>query len=177
MADENEMLNTIGYDRGSRLMDIAREEYPYLKDKPIEFKYTPMQGEDRQLEFYPPEETQRPEYFPMGKPAIEVFNPMVRPIDILGDYVSHYGVKADPQLQALYGQFTGALDPQIMQQRYQYHQQNFGEKRPYEQWAEMTGVPEMFRGYTFGQWQDAERMYTPAQLNILNQVKKYLGIK
>ena len=52
------------------------------------------------------------------------------------------------------------------------------EKRPYEQWYQMTGLPEMFRGYTFNQFgQNAEQMYTPQQLETLNAVRQYLGIK
>ena len=65
----------------------------------------------------------------------------------------------------------------MMQERYQYHTQNLGENRPYEQWMQMTGLPEMFRGYTFNQWQDAAKMYTPEQLQTLNAVRSYLGIK
>ena len=95
----------------------------------------------------------------------------------MGDYASHYGVDTDPQLKALYAQFAGQLDPKAMQERYQYHTQNLGENRPYEQWMQMTGLPEMFRGYTFNQWQDAAKMYTPEQLQTLNAVRSYLGIK
>jgi hypothetical protein len=66
----------------------------------------------------------------------------------------------------------------MMQERYKFHQQNFGEKRPYDLWLQHTGIPEMFRGYTFDQWgPNAAKKYTPEQLNILNQVRQYLGIK
>ena len=181
MENQDEMLNTIGNDRGMRLMDIAKQDYPYLADKDIAYTFTPAQ-DDRQLEFYPPDEPGSPDYprpqeLPMGRVGIQVFNPKVRPIDLLGDYVSHYGVYNDPQLKDLYGQFTGAVNPQAMQERYAYHRQNFGEQRPYEQWAERTGYPELFRGYTFNQWENAAQMYTPEQLDILNRVRKYLGIK
>ena len=161
---------------GQMMFQKAQEKYPYLSGKDISFAYNPQEG-DRQLEFYHPEETERPASIPAGKVGIEVFNPQVTPEDILGDYVSHYGVEADPKLKAYYEQFSGLLDPATMQQRYQYHQQNFGEQRPYEEWSRMTGVPEIFRGYTFNQWPDAAQMYTPEQLNVLNQVRSYLGIK
>jgi hypothetical protein len=35
----------------------------------------------------------------------------------------------------------------------------------------------MFRGYTFNQWENAKDMYTPQQLQVLDQVRKYLGVK
>jgi hypothetical protein len=171
MADDKDLLGQIMFDK-------AQKEYPYLQGKDISFAYTPTPNETRQLEFYPPEETQRPAYIPSGRPGIEVFNPNVKPIDILGDYVSHYAVQNDPRLKEMYGQFQQSIDPATMQQRYQYHQQNFGEQRPYEQWLQQTGLPEYFRGYTFNQWGDnAAQMYTPQQLNILNQIRNYLGIK
>ena len=174
MAEEQVTDNEV---LGAQMFEKAQKEYPYLADKDISFAYTPSKGDDRQLEFYHPEETERPAYIPRGKVGIEVFNPQVKPLDILGDYVSHYAVNQDPALQALYKQFSGQLDPKVMQERYQYHQQNLGEQRPYDQWHEMTGLPEIFRGYTFNQWPDAKQMYTPEQLQTLDKVRQYLNIK
>lgn len=174
--DEENMEEIDNDVMGQIMFQQAQNKYPYLSNKDISFAYNPQEG-DRKLEFYHPEETERPVYIPAGKPGIEVFNPNVTPEDILGDYVSHYGVSVDPKLKGYYEQFEGLLDPIKMQKRYQYHQENFGENRPYENWKQMTGVPEMFRGYTFNQWPDAAQMYTPEQLQILNQVRSYLGIK
>ena len=170
MAENNEVI-------GQMMFDKAQKEYPYLANKDISFAYTPTEGEQRMLEFYHPEETERPEYMPPGKVGIEVFNTQTKPLDILGDYVSHYAVNTDPKLQQLYSQFGNQLDPNMMQQRYQYHTQNFGETRPFELWMQMTGLPEMFRGYTFNQWENAKDMYTPQQLQTLDAVRSYLGIK
>ena len=166
---------------GAMMFEKAKKEYPYLADKDIGFAYTPQEG-DRKLEFYSPDEpgspqNPRPKQLPMGKPGVQVLDPRTSPLDILGDYVSHYAVGQDPQLQALYQQFSGQLDPEKMKQRYQYHQENLGETRPYDQWHQMSGLPEMFRGYTFNQWDNAKEMYTPQQLQVLDQVRKYLGIK
>ena len=174
MPNDDEVL-------GQMMFDKAKKDYPYLADKDISFAYTP-QGGDRKLEFYAPDEpgspeSPRPTQLPMGRAGVQVFNPQVSPLDILGDYVSHHGVEQDPKLQALYQQFSGQLDPEMMKRRYQYHQQNLGETRPYEQWHKSTGLPEMFRGYTFNQWDNAKEMYTPQQLQVLDQVRKYLGIK
>ena len=174
MADNNEIFGTMLFER-------AKKEYPYLSDKDISFMYSPASG-NRVLEFYAPDEpgdpkSPRPSQLPMGEVGIQVFSPKAKPLDILGDYVSHYAVEKDPKLASLYSQFGQSLDPKMMQQRYQYHQQHFGEKRPYEQWLQTSGLPEMFRGYTFNQWPDAAKMYTPQQLQILDQVRQYLGIK
>ena len=172
---DTSILDTISKDRGTNLLQEATKAYPYLKGKDIAYKYTPSKDE-RMLEFYRGEDI--PEWGKGKQVAIEVFNPKTRPIDVLGDYVSHYGVQADPKLKELYSGFAGSLDPKMMQERYQYHVKNFGEKRPYDQWYQATGLPEMFRGYTFNQWgKDAARMYTPQQLDYLNQVRQYLGVK
>jgi hypothetical protein len=166
---------------GAMMFEKAQKEYPYLAGKDISFMYSPQQ-DDRMLEFWHPDEpgsseSPRPDTLPLGKPGVQVFNPKTSPLDILGDYVSHYGVQADPRLAAMYQQFGQSLDPAMMQRRYAEHQQMFGEKRPYEDWYSSTGLPEYFRGYTFNQWPDAAQMYTPEQLQILNQVRQYLGVK
>jgi hypothetical protein len=167
---------------GQMLLQNAKKEFPYLAKQDFGFAYTPNLQEERLLEFYAPNEpgapeSPRPTSLPLGKPGVQVFSTKVRPIDVLGDYVSHYGVQNDPRLAELYKQFASSLSPQNMQERYQYHQQNFGEKRPYQDWYQQTGLPEMFRGYTFNQWDDAKSMYTPQQLKVLDQVRQYLGIK
>jgi len=172
---DTSVLDTISSDKGAKLLETAQKEYPYLAGKDIAYKYSPQQNPEYMLEFYKGGDL--PEWAKGKQTAIEVFNPKTTPLDILGDYASHYGVDTDPQLKALYAQFAGQLDPKAMQERYQYHTQNLGENRPYEQWMQMTGLPEMFRGYTFNQWQDAAKMYTPEQLQTLNAVRSYLGIK
>jgi hypothetical protein len=193
MADKAELdsidtsiLDTIETDRGNKLFERAQQEYPYLSGKDIAYKYSPQQGRGF-LEFYDPQETGSPEYprpkeLPLGKVGIEVFDPKTRPIDILADYVSHYGVEKDPYLAQRYQEFIGSMSPQqrqILQQQYQYYQQHpdYQEKRPYEEWEKASGLPAYFRGYTFNQWKNPQEMYSPQQIEMLNQVKKYLGVK
>ena len=193
MADKEELdsidtsiLDTIKTDRGNKLFERAQQEYPYLAGKDIAYKYSPQQGRGF-LEFYDPQETGSPEYprpkeLPLGKVGIEVFNPKTRPIDILADYVSHYGVEKDPYLAQRYQEFIGSMSPQqrqILQQQYKYYQQHpeYQEKRPYEEWEKASGLPAYFRGYTFNQWENPQEMYSPQQIEMLNQVKKYLGVK
>lgn len=160
--------------------DILKQ-YPYLAGKPVDFLYTPNPNADVYLETYGrtetgPPDAPRPKELPLGRYGIQVFKPNTRPIDILGDYVSHGGVNDDPVLAKLYADFKSATPDAVMKERYKEHQ-SFGEKRPYSKWLEMTGYPELFRGYTFDQFgPDSARMYSPAQLKVLNQVKQYVGI-
>lgn len=163
-------------------MDQARSQYSYLKNADLAFTQAPPNsGLKGFLEFWPPGEpgapdTPRPKELPMGKPGIQNISAKTRPIDILGDYVSHYAVDNDPKLQQMYGQFKSSLDPRIMQERYQWDRSNQGETRPFEEWANASGYPAMFRGYTFDQWPNAEKHYTKDQLKILDNVRSYLGI-
>jgi hypothetical protein len=160
--------------------DILKQ-YPYLVGKPVDFLYTPNPNADVYLETYGRTETgppnaPRPKELPMGRYGIQVFKPTTRPIDILGDYVSHAGVTDDPVLAKLYADFKSVTPDAVMKERYKEHQ-SFGEKRPYSKWLEMTGYPELFRGYTFDQFgPNSASMYSPEQLRVLNQVKQYVGI-
>ena len=173
---DTKILDTINAEKGKQMWSQAQKDYPYLAKKDIAFKYTPTQNHPYMLEFY--QQGDLPDWAKGKKTAVEVFNPKTRPIDILGDYVSHYGVSNDPKLKAYYQKFAGQLSPEMMKQRYQYHVQHLNENRPYQTWYDMTGLPEIFRGYTFNQWGDrAKEMYTPEQLKTLDQVKAHLGIK
>jgi len=163
---------------GRVMFEKAQKEYPYLAGKDIAFAYNPRPG-DRQLEFYSPEETERPKQIPAGRVGLEVYKPTVKPLDILGDYVSHYAVQNDPRLKEMYARFQSQLDPKEMQRRYEWHKANAGETRPYEEWYRLTGLPEVFRGYTFNQWPEdfSKRYYSPEQMRTLNEVRSYLSIK
>jgi hypothetical protein len=176
------VMDTVANDQ---IWQQAQKQYPYLADKNIDFAYTPGQGRGY-LEFYPPGESGSPEYprpsqLRMDRPGVQVFDPRTKPIDILADYVSHYGVNQDPFLAQRYQQFTQSLTPrqqEILRQQYQYYQNDpqFQERRPFEQWAKISGLPAYFRGYTFNQWDQPEKMYDSQQLKMLDEVRKYLGI-
>lgn len=183
---DTSMLDAIQADQGAKLFEKAQQEYPYLSGKDIAYKYSPNQGRGF-LEFYDPEETGSPEYprpkeLPLGKVGIEVFDPKTRTIDILADYVSHYGVEKDPYLTQRYQEFINSMSPeqrQILREQYQYYQQHpeYKEQRPYEEWEKISGLPGYFRGYTFNQWENPQEMYSPQQIQLLDQVRQYLGIK
>lgn len=183
---DTSILGAISKDQGSKLFETAQQEYPYLANKDIAFKYSPQQGRGF-LEFYSPEETGSPEFprpkeIPLGKVGVEVFDPKTRPIDILADYVSHHGVEADPYLAQQYQQFIASMTPEQQQrllEQYQYYQQHpeYKEDRPFEDWKKASGLPGYFRGYTFNQWENAKDLYTPQQIQALDLVRKYLGVR
>ena len=177
ISEKPPILDTIAQQQGEGLLGVAQQQFPYLQGKDIAYKFSPQPNSEYMLESYKGDDL--PDWAKGRQAAIEVFNPKTSPLDILGDYVSHYGVEADPKLQQLYQQFQGQLDPQLMQERYQYHTANLGENRPYEQWMQMTGLPEMFRGYTFNQWtpEESKEIYSPQQIKTLDAVRNYLGIK
>lgn len=180
------VLDAIQADQGSKLFEKTQQEYPYLSNKDISYKYSPNKGRGF-LEFYDPQEIGSPEFprpkeLPIGKVGIEVFDSKTRPIDILADYVSHYGVEQDPFLIERYKQFSSSMTPeqrQRLQEQYKYYQQHpeYQEQRPYQEWENASGLPGYFRGYTFNQWENPQEIYTPEQIKMLDEVKKYLGVK
>ena len=161
------------------LMDLAAQQYPYLADKNIAYAYTPDPKSENMLEFYSPEETDRPESLPSGQVGVQVFNPNTKPSDLLADYVSHYATQKDPKIKPLYDAFASTLDNKMMLDRYNWDVKNAGEKRPYEDWLKISGLPAVFRGYTFRQWPDSfnNRFYSPKQKQILDQIRALVGYK
>ena len=169
---------------GSNILSQAEEQFPYLKGKNINVVVNPESKIGGKLEFYNEDEpgfgdTPRPEGIPMGQVGLEIRDPNVRPIDVLGDYVSHYAVYNDPKLKPLYDEFIKTIPERQQRDRYNYAVENFGEDRPYEDWKEMSGDPGMLRGYVFDQFPKDElnKIYSPEQIKLLDQIKDYLGIE
>lgn len=159
----------------------ALAEYPVLQSSGVGFKASPNRGKGF-LEFWPAQEPgahdfTRPSEFPMGTVGVEVYNPKTRPIDILGDVVSHHLVKTDPYLKKTYQDFESSLTPQQhedLQRQYRYAQQHFKERRPYADWYQSSGLPGYFRGGPFQQWENPQEIYTPGQLQSFEQMMQYL---
>lgn len=180
VAVQHPIIKQLQAQQGAKLFQDAKTTFPYLADKNIGFVYSPNANNKNMLEFYSPDETERPKEIPLGQPGVQVFNPNTRPMDILADYVSHYGVTQDQKLKEIYEKFASSVPEKTLKDRYEWHQKHEGEKRSFEDWKKMTGLPELFRGYTFKQWGDdvtAKRMYTPEQLKVLDEARKYLNIK
>ena len=166
--------------------DEAVASYPALKGLDVGVVNTPIPGDFRKLEFWPPAEPgdaqyPRPQGLPIGKPGVQVISPDTTPNDIAGDVVSHYLVNQDKSLNSMYRQFLSSFGtPQAsarLKEDYQYSKQNEGETRPFNDWFTTTRAPDYFRGYVFKQWPEKSysEMYSPEQRAILDQMSAYLS--
>jgi hypothetical protein len=121
----------------------------------------------------------RPQQLPMGQMGLEIRDPGTRPIDVLGDIVSHNLVNTDPTVKGVYENFQKSMTPQqqrILQEQYQWAQKNEGEKGSFEDWKMRAGLPGFFRGYAFQQWPKEfnDQVYTPEQKQMFDQMMQYL---
>jgi hypothetical protein len=165
------------------LLDQARQQYPALLNYDIAYKDNPGGGQGY-MESWPPGETgtpaqPRPAEFSPNRFGVENYRPDSKPLDVLGDVVSHHLVNIDPTIKQAYQSFTGSIQPwqeDILKSQYQHAVANQGEQRPYEAWRTMSGVPGYFRGYAFQQWPAAfnQRAYTPEQMNSFDHMMQYL---
>jgi hypothetical protein len=177
---------------GQQLWQDALSQYPILAKQNIAYSYQPpdIKNPPGKLEFYDPTEDQRPKDIPKGRQGIAVFNPNTKPSDLLADWVSHYGRKNDPTISRHYSMFVKSMTPkqkQKLQEQYQYAQKDRidekgnvipGEKRPFKQWAEVSGIPAWYRGHLFNQWpkEFVQNMFEPAQIQMLNKIRPYLNM-
>ena len=165
---DSRKLNTlpeVSNSAAPNVFEQAVSQWPVLKSIGAVSKFSPGQGDQNMLEFWPPGEGGSPD--------------SPRPSDVLGDVVSHFLVKQDPVIAATYEQFTKSLGPEqqtILQEQYKYAIANEGEKRPFQEWLQSTGLPAYFRGYAFQQWpaEFNEKAYTPEQRQMFDQMMQYL---
>jgi hypothetical protein len=164
-------------------MADAIQKYPILNKLGI--KGVPGKANGNVLEFWPPGEkggdVPRPSNLPIDVPGIEV-GPNARPIDILGDVVSHHLVKTDSTIKKIYSTFSSSITPQqenILASQYKWAVKNNGEKRDFNTWRDVSGLPALFRGYPFQQWPDNfnKKVYTPKQMQLLDHMMQYLSGK
>lgn len=184
MADDKAVMDQVAKQQGDNLLQQTKE-LPYMKDKEFGYAFTPnAQGYSGHLESYAAGEegtpqAPRPTSIPMNQFGVQVINPKTTPQDVMADYVSHYAVNNDPKLQPVYQQLLKSFDPKLMQERYMWDVKNSGEKRPFDQWLQMSGAPAMMRGYVFNQWpkEFQQKIYTPEQVKIMDQMKSIMGLK
>jgi hypothetical protein len=160
-------------ERPQTIADQAYSMYPKLKGYGFQFidSRNDKSAGGRLLETYPADERDNP--MP-GKPTIRQFSPDVTPKDFLGEAL-HILPKLDPQVGGMRDQFIQSMTPQQQQklmEQYEYHKQNFGEQRSFEQWKDVSGLDSWFRGYVSGQW--PEEMYTPQQIQLFQGLEQYL---
>lgn len=166
----------------SSLMARTQAQYPVLQQYDI--PYTSSIGRSpNYLESWAAGETgspsfQRPAQLPLDKFGVENYRADTKPIDVLGDVVSHQLINTDPKVKQVYSDFTASLEPwqkDRLRKQYAHAQASFGEKRPFDAWAESSGVPAYFRGRPFQQWPDSDDMYTPKQREMLDGMMRYLS--
>lgn len=173
------------------LLEQARSQYPVLKNYDYGYveNFRPNAGF---LEHWDPGEagvaptsensldSLRPKGLPLEKPGLEIRNPATRPIDILGDIVSHHLVNTDPTVKAAYEKLQASLTPRqqdILKDQYDYARKNEGETGSFDDWKTRAGLPSFFRGYTFQQWPKEfnDKAYTPEQRADLDKLMGYLS--
>ncbi len=162
----------------------ARDMYPALRDLDINYKISNNPQDNRKLEFFPQNErgspnSPRPRELPINKLGMEIYNEDVRPLDVLADVTSHHLIYNDPTYKKYYDDFVNSFTPEQEQRlkgQYEYSVKNNGEERPFEQWAETTGLPGYFRGYAFKQWPDDfnKNAYTSDQLDMFDLMMNQL---
>lgn len=174
--------------QGNKMLAGLLGKLRLLKDKNIPVMMTPAQN-GMALESWGRGEPggpnwTRPDTLPIEKDSIQIFdNGRVSPKDVLADYAGHYLMNPespnyDPDLGAMYDQYTKSLSPEMMKDRYEYAKQHFGEKRPFETWLKSSGAPSVMRGYVFDQWPDEfnRKINSPNQIKMLDEIKARMGL-
>jgi len=177
---DTSMLDTVAQDRGARLFDITKEQYPYLKDKDVGYKYSPDPKSPYKLEFYQQDDI--PDWAKGKSTAIEVFHPQTTPQDLYGDYISHYAVNTDPKLQQMYQQFQKGITPQgkkFIAELVDEAKRGGEKNTETPEYMQRVVIPQYLRGYLVNQFEpkDFSQAYSPQQIQLLKQMKQYLGIK
>lgn len=170
----------------SPLLSELLKKYPGMQSLGLQLVDSSAAGKDwrgqptagRQLEFYPPDELYNPK---PGKPTIEVFNPQMKPDDLMGEVFSHYLPKTDPRFGEARQKFIAGIDPKQKDLLYGDYQQQrtsgmFGEKIPtFDEWLQNQGGDAYFRGYVANQY--PKDSYRPDQVAMFNQLMSYLSQK
>jgi hypothetical protein len=172
------------------LLQQAQQKYPVLQKQNYGYVENFQQGGGF-LEHWSPGEPGaapatpgsldglRPKQLPLNQPGVEIRDPNTRPIDILGDIVSHNLINTDPVIKGVYQKFQQSMTPDqqnILADQYQYAQKNEGETRSFDEWKQAAGIPGFFRGYAFDQWPKdfTDKAYTPEQKQMFDGMMQYL---
>ncbi len=160
--------------------DTAKKMYPILKNYPYSIIETLDKNSPYYLEHFPPEEVgslenPRPKNLPIGEYGLQIFKD-VRPEDIAGDIISHHIINKDKYLSKKYEEFKKLISKEDILNRYNYHKNNLGEKRDFNNWSERTGYPELLRGYVFNQFDKKTKneLFTLEQKKVLDSIKNYI---
>jgi hypothetical protein len=127
----------------------------------------------------------RPMSLPISRGGIQM-NPerLTSAKDVVADWAGHIANNPDepafdPKLADIYSRFVQSLDPKLLKKRYEYDVANGGETRPFATWANSSGIPALFRGYTFNQWPNEfnNKVFSPEQKRIMDEARSHLGMR
>ena len=178
-----------GLDMQQRHMYQLYRSKPQLAQTPIVFQKPNEQlAGGAGLESWPMGEEggsiPRPAGLPIGRGGIQMGRGQVSTNDALADFASHIGNNPnepafDPKLASIYSKFSQSLDPEFLKMRYKDDVVNRGEDRPFETWASSSGIPALFRGYTFNQWPDEfnNKVFSQKQKSIMDEARTHLGMR
>lgn len=155
-------------------------KYPRLKQHGFEARTAPNQYQEGggKMEFFHPEESHSPK---PGVPLMEIYDPSIRgeqlEISMLGEAM-HYLPSVDPKWEEMRQGFAASLTPEQQEtdrRAYEY----FEEKRPYEQWMNVSRLDQYLGGYLAPppdpkHREEWARTYTPEQKKLLEQMRNYL---
>lgn len=186
----NQAQEMDGLTMPQRYMYQLYRSRPQLAQTPITFqKPNEKMIKDAGLESWPigeeGGEIPRPRGLPISRGGIQI-NPerLVSAKDAVGDWAGHIANNPDeptfdPKLADIYSRFVQSLDPKFLKDRYEYDVANEGENRPFATWASSSGIPALFRGYTFDQWPDEfnNKVFTAKQKRIMDEARSHLGMR
>lgn len=166
----------------SGLMERAQAQYPVLAQSRVPFANN-LGRSSGYLESWAAGEPgssnfPRPPQLPMDQFGVENYRADTKPIDVLGDVVSHHLINTDPRLKQTYSDFVASVEPwqrDRLREQYNYAKTKLGEARPYDAWEKDSGLPAYFRGRPFQQWKNSDDMYTQQQRKMLDGMMRYLG--
>lgn len=173
-------------------VEAAKKEWPvlapHLDNFKIQFGDTAA-GDQRQLEYYPPWETDNPN---PGKSTIEIYRKDMSPDElksaIAGDALHHLGSvdprtnsPVDPKFMALKVELGDSLTPkQLAIDRKVYAEEGNGDGRSFDDWMHESRLDAYIRGYLtpdkVDEWRK-QNTYTPEQKATLNKMQAYLSGK
>ncbi len=172
------------------LLQQAQQQYPVLQNQNYGYVENFQEG-GGYLEHWSPGEPGeasivpgsleglRPKQLPLDQPGLEIRNPATRPIDVLGDIVSHNLVNTDPLIKKVYADFQQSITPKqnaLLEDQYNRAKGTQGETRSFDEWKQASGLPAFFRGYAFNQWPKEfnDQVYTPEQKQMFDNMMRYL---
>lgn len=151
----------------------ALETFPVLRELGIQFIDSTKEGQQdfRKIETFPADERDNPR---PGRPTIEQFDPNLTPQIIAAESL-HLLKDSDPTVKRLRSEFVASMTDQQRERlrgQYKHAQKNFGESRPFDKWAEVSGLDQWFGGFIGGVW--SADVYTEEQLDLFQRLDGYL---